>query len=234
MHNFHQKLQIHGNGITTNIQGERVSLFYVILFQILKRWNNSRLFSVFCCCVYSVASDSLWPWTVARQTPLSMGFFRQEYWSGLPRVLEWVAVSFSRRFCQPRDRTRVSRIAGRHFTVWATREVGCQFLLLRIFLTQGSNLCLLYFLHCSQILYLLSFGGSPILDEMQSQISVSRNKEKKSDSYSESSGGIGEEQICCDRDQEPFSCYFPISSSHVDDSYLTSTIIESKDPIFLE
>ena len=24
------------------------------------------------------------PWTVARQAPLSMGFFRQEYWSGLP------------------------------------------------------------------------------------------------------------------------------------------------------
>ena len=24
------------------------------------------------------------PWTVACQTPLSMGFFRQEYWSGLP------------------------------------------------------------------------------------------------------------------------------------------------------
>ena len=24
------------------------------------------------------------PWTVARQTPLSMGFSRQEYWSGLP------------------------------------------------------------------------------------------------------------------------------------------------------
>ena len=24
------------------------------------------------------------PWPVARQTPLSMGFFRQEYWSGLP------------------------------------------------------------------------------------------------------------------------------------------------------
>ena len=23
-------------------------------------------------------------WTVARQTPLSMGFSRQEYWSGLP------------------------------------------------------------------------------------------------------------------------------------------------------
>ena len=24
------------------------------------------------------------PWTVARQAPLSMGFSRQEYWSGLP------------------------------------------------------------------------------------------------------------------------------------------------------
>ena len=36
--------------------------------------------------------------------------------------LEWVAVSFSRGSCQPRDRTRVSRTAGRHFTVWATRE----------------------------------------------------------------------------------------------------------------
>ena len=24
------------------------------------------------------------PWAVARQAPLSMGFFRQEYWSGLP------------------------------------------------------------------------------------------------------------------------------------------------------
>ena len=28
--------------------------------------------------------DSATPWTVARQAPLSMGFSRQEYWSGLP------------------------------------------------------------------------------------------------------------------------------------------------------
>ena len=33
----------------------------------------------------SVVSDSLpTPWTVAHQAPLSMGFLRQEYWSGLP------------------------------------------------------------------------------------------------------------------------------------------------------
>ena len=29
-------------------------------------------------------SDSVTPWTVARQAPLSTGFPRQEYWSGLP------------------------------------------------------------------------------------------------------------------------------------------------------
>ena len=32
----------------------------------------------------SVMSDSVTPWTVAHQAPLSMGFPRQEYWSGLP------------------------------------------------------------------------------------------------------------------------------------------------------
>ena len=34
--------------------------------------------------VTSVVSDSATPWTVACQAPLSMGFSRQEYWSGLP------------------------------------------------------------------------------------------------------------------------------------------------------
>ena len=38
------------------------------------------------------------------------------------RVLEWVAISFSRRSSQPRDQTQVSFIAGRRFTIWATRE----------------------------------------------------------------------------------------------------------------
>ena len=36
-------------------------------------------------CAHSVMSDSATPWTVAcRQAPLSMGFSRQLYWSGLP------------------------------------------------------------------------------------------------------------------------------------------------------
>ena len=38
------------------------------------------------------------------------------------RILEWVAIPFSRRSFQPRDQTQVSCIAGRFFTTWATRE----------------------------------------------------------------------------------------------------------------
>ena len=54
-------------------------------------WNGDDLHFY---CIYKimlllfsrqVMSNSLQPpWTVARQTPLSMGFPRQEYWSGLP------------------------------------------------------------------------------------------------------------------------------------------------------
>ena len=42
-----------------------------------------------------------------------------------PRVQEWVDISFSRGSSQPRDRTQVSRIADRPFTLWATRASKC-------------------------------------------------------------------------------------------------------------
>ena len=38
------------------------------------------------------------------------------------RILEWVAISFSRKSSRPWDWTLVSCIVGRRFTVWATRE----------------------------------------------------------------------------------------------------------------
>ena len=38
------------------------------------------------------------------------------------RILEWVAIPFSRGSSWPRDQTWVSCIAGRFFTIWATRE----------------------------------------------------------------------------------------------------------------
>ena len=96
----------------------------------------------------------------AHQAPPSLGFSRQEHWSGGPlpspmhksesevaqscptlcnpvdcslpgsslheilqaRILEWVAISFSRGSSWCRDWTQVSGIAGRCFNLWATRE----------------------------------------------------------------------------------------------------------------
>ena len=78
------------------------------------------------------------------------------------RMLEWVAVPFSTGSSQPRDQTQVSRIAGRFFTSWATREakeywgVSLSFLQ-QIFLTQESKQGLL---HCRRILWQLNYQGS--------------------------------------------------------------------------
>jgi len=38
------------------------------------------------------------------------------------RILEWVAMSSSRRSSKPRDQTQVFHAAGRFFTIGATRE----------------------------------------------------------------------------------------------------------------
>ena len=38
------------------------------------------------------------------------------------RILEWIAIPFSRVFSQPRDQTEVSHSAGRFFTIWANRK----------------------------------------------------------------------------------------------------------------
>ena len=106
------------------------------------------------------------------------------------RMLEWVAISFSKGSSQPWDPTPVSRISVRRFTIWATKEahgsrsvvsdslrphglwnspgqntgVGNLFLLQGIFLTQGLNPGLP---HCTWILYQLSHEGNPrILEQV--------------------------------------------------------------------
>ena len=67
------------------------------------------------------------PWTAAYQALLSMGFRSVVSHSLQPqifqaRILEWVAIPFSGRSSQTRGWTWVSCIAGRFFTIWATRE----------------------------------------------------------------------------------------------------------------
>ena len=67
-----------------------------ILHPIMKSWHglphkkkircwSLELGNGYCICSHSGVSSSLTSsWTVACQAPLSMGFPRQEYWSGLP------------------------------------------------------------------------------------------------------------------------------------------------------
>jgi len=52
---------------------------------------------------------------VVHQAPLSMEILQ-------PRILEWVAMPFSRGSFQSRDQSQVSCIAGGFFTIWATTE----------------------------------------------------------------------------------------------------------------
>ena len=66
---------------------------------------------------FSVVSDSLQPHGLYSPWVSSVprGFSKA-------RILEWVVLSSSRGSSQPRDQTQVSRIAGRFFTFWATKE----------------------------------------------------------------------------------------------------------------
>ena len=63
-------------------------LAFVLIFYISHKanFNRKRLFSIgnVCAPLLSHIRIFVTPWTVARQAPLSMGFTRQEYWSGLP------------------------------------------------------------------------------------------------------------------------------------------------------
>ena len=63
----------------------------------------------------SVLSNSLWPHGLQPTRLFSP-------WNSPARILEWVAIPFSRECSRPRDGTWVSHITGRFFTIWATRE----------------------------------------------------------------------------------------------------------------
>ena len=55
------------------------------------------------------------PWTIAYQAPLSMGFFKQEYWNGLP-------FSSPEALPDPGTESESPALQADFFTIWATRE----------------------------------------------------------------------------------------------------------------
>ena len=87
-------------------------IYIYILFSFLQKIQVSmgKLFS-------RVVFDSLWPHEGRPPGSSVHGI-------SLARILEWVAISFSRGSFWPRDQTHISCIAERFFTIWATRKVG--------------------------------------------------------------------------------------------------------------
>ena len=84
-------------------QGFHSEVFLAVC--VLNHFSRVRLFAT--------------PWTVAHQAPLSVGFSRQEYWSGL------IAMPSSTGSSQLKDRTHVlmsPALAGQFFTASATWE----------------------------------------------------------------------------------------------------------------
>ena len=70
-----------------------------------------RVFACLCCLVTKSSLTLATAWTVARQAPLSIGFPRKE-----ARILEGVAISFSRGLSNPEIELACPALTGRFFT----------------------------------------------------------------------------------------------------------------------
>ena len=67
------------------------------------------------------------------------------------RILEWVAIPSSRGSFQSRDRTQVSHIVGRLFTVWATKEAQKVIRYYKMFFWFSSHFFALFNLHINPL-----------------------------------------------------------------------------------
>ena len=95
-------VSFHGRRDFADMIGFSIIIEEIMWDNVWCAWSLSRVW---------LCSPMYW----AHQTPLSLGILQE-------RILEWVAMPSSSGFSQPRDRTQVSCIAGRFFTIWATRE----------------------------------------------------------------------------------------------------------------
>ena len=114
----------------------------------------------------SVVSNSLHPWTVACQAPLSMELFRKEYWRGLPSFLQGIFLTqglnpglpHCRQILYQLSHQRSPRGAWRVYQRRQKPEAGAN----GMFPTQELNLQLLRLLHCRQISFSPETPGKPI------------------------------------------------------------------------
>ena len=75
---------------------------------------------------------SAWKWKSLSRVRLFATLWTVVHGILQARILEWVAFPFSRGSSKPRNRTKVSCIAGRFFTCWATGKAQAKGLMLRL------------------------------------------------------------------------------------------------------
>ena len=80
------------------------------------RHTHTRIHTYVCVCSVAQPCPALWPVDCCPSGSSIRGILQV-------RILQWVAISFSRGSSQPRDQTQISCIAGGFFTIWTAREV---------------------------------------------------------------------------------------------------------------
>ena len=130
-----------------------------------------------------------------------MGFLRQEYWNGLPFLL--------RESSRPRDRTQVSHIAGRFFTIWAwTKPIKVKIALrvehwsntFSVFMKQNIR----EFSLCLCVFYSLSLPHPPPCVRMHGESSLGRNNSYQNFTLLAPLSGTSSPQNC----ENYFCCLF--------------------------
>ena len=95
-------------------------IFQALRWCLLKTWKFSVLGTVHTQLdvqVVEMEQQVIWVYKISKKKKKEFHGILQA------RILEWVAVPFSRESSWPRDPTQVSRTAGGFFTSWASREV---------------------------------------------------------------------------------------------------------------
>ena len=136
---MHRKICDHWKGALTGSKEAFRTKRWVLCWSWSMNRNPMGLQAKEVPCVHKVKLLSpVWllanPWTIAYHSlPGSSvhGNFQA-------KVVEWVAVSFSRGSSQRGDRIQVSHISGRRFTLWATRETPSRCIKVKVVLNEGT------------------------------------------------------------------------------------------------
>ena len=90
-----------------------------VSYSLIRKFCHSLCIQALVCSLLSCVRLSATPWTLAHQAPLSIGFSRHKYWSGLP-------FSSLGDLPDPGVKPRSPALQADSISIWATREAHIQ------------------------------------------------------------------------------------------------------------